>query len=322
MSTGLKIGIGVLVALGVIGAGVVGAQVATAQKAAVSSAQAGAYPFPGGMMQGWGGPAAGQYGNNQSVPGYQRGPMMGRFGNNQSVPGYQRGPMMGGRGYNGADADDQWGPGYGRGPMMGAYGWGGPQAGYGGYMMGGAWGAQYHDQMVAAMAKALGMTTDELIKAFSEGKSMLQIAQEKGVSVSDLHDKMAGAMADVLKQAVADGKLTQAQADVILEQVKLADTARDLVHGATAEALGITTDELDKALAEGKSPAQIAQDKGISQTDFQTKLADALDKALQQAVKDGKLTQAQADALLAHIKTGRGPGMMWSAGPAWGGTPQ
>jgi uncharacterized protein YidB (DUF937 family) len=90
---------------------------------------------------------------------------------------------------------------------------------------------------------------------------------------------------------------------------------RSQMQAATAQALGLTPQELDQAVAGGKTPAQIAQEKGISADDFRTKMADAMAGVLKQAVADGALTQAQADAMLAQMKAGVGPGLLWGIGP-------
>jgi hypothetical protein len=97
---------------------------------------------------------------------------------------------------------------------------------------------------------------------------------------------------------------------------------RSQMQAAMAQALGMTTQEFDQALAGGKTPWQIAQEKGISADDFRTKMTAAMAGILKQAVTDGALTQAQADAMLAQMKAGFGPGMMWGIGPNQNRGPQ
>lgn len=90
-----------------------------------------------------------------------------------------------------------------------------------GYAMPGAgWMVEYHDQMQAAIAKALGITADELDQALRAGKSPWQIAQEKGMTAEQFQEAMLKAASDVLAQAVKDAKLTQAQADAMLARMK------------------------------------------------------------------------------------------------------
>src|SRR5262249_49431336 len=72
--------------------------------------------------------------------------------------------------------------------------------------------------------------------------------------------------------------------------------------GAAADYLGLSQSELRTKLGAGKSLADIAKDQGKSVDGLVNALvADAKTK-LDQGVKDGKLTQAQADQLLSDIK--------------------
>lgn len=84
----------------------------------------------------------------------------------------------------------------------------------------GGWMFDYHDQMITALASALGMSVDDLNKEFQSGKTLAQIAEEKGISADKLQEAMLKAQGDVMAQAVKDGKLTQAQADQMLEWMK------------------------------------------------------------------------------------------------------
>jgi len=115
-----------------------------------------------------------------------------------------------------------FGPGGGYGPG-GNFGQGGPGMGRHG-MRGGGPGdgllADYHDQMHAAVAEALGITTDELDQAIQSGQTPWQIAQDKGIDADQFREAMLQARADVLAQAVKDGKLTQEQADAMLERMQ------------------------------------------------------------------------------------------------------
>ncbi len=72
-----------------------------------------------------------------------------------------------------------------------------------------------------AAAQALGMTTDELTTALKGGKTLEQIAQEKGVAFADVQAAMQKArnteMRDRIQQALKDGTITQDHADWLLE---------------------------------------------------------------------------------------------------------
>jgi hypothetical protein len=64
-----------------------------------------------------------------------------------------------------------------------------------------------------------------------------------------------------------------------------------------ASALGLTVEQLQAEFKAGKSALDIATAKGISAEKLQADFLAAHKVALQQLVKDGKLTQAQADAM-------------------------
>ena len=68
-----------------------------------------------------------------------------------------------------------------------------------------------------------------------------------------------------------------------------------------AETLGITVEELQAARIEGKSVANLAEEKNISVDDLKNKLIQARTAELEQLVSDGVLTQAQMDAMIANL---------------------
>ncbi|MDA8218026.1 MAG: hypothetical protein M0Z94_10470 [Dehalococcoidales bacterium] len=71
-----------------------------------------------------------------------------------------------------------------------------------------------------AVAKALGMTQEELRTALRDGKSIADLASEKGITAEQIKTAVVDATKARLDQAVAAGNLTQAQADRILQTVK------------------------------------------------------------------------------------------------------
>jgi hypothetical protein len=62
-----------------------------------------------------------------------------------------------------------------------------------------------------------------------------------------------------------------------------------------AEKLGISVNDLNTRLANGETMAQIASSQGLTVDQFSALMTDARAQAIDQAVKDGTLTQAQAD---------------------------
>ena len=72
-----------------------------------------------------------------------------------------------------------------------------------------------------AAAKVLGMTADELSTALQSGQTLEEIATAKGVDIADVQAAIQSAhneeMRAQIKQAVADGTMTQDKADWLLE---------------------------------------------------------------------------------------------------------
>lgn len=98
---------------------------------------------------------------------------------------------------------------FGRGMM------GGGRMGPG--MMGGLRGADgygpMHEYMEAALAEALNMDVEDLEAALAEGKTMWQVAEEKGLTAEEIQAVMVEAQEQALAKMVTDKVITQEQAD-------------------------------------------------------------------------------------------------------------
>jgi len=99
----------------------------------------------------------------------------------------------------------------------------GMMGGRGGGMMGG-WQSEdgygpMHEAMQDAIAEALGITHDELEERYATGDTAWTIAQEKGLTQEEFTQLMTEARSKALNQLVADGVLTQEQADWMLERM-------------------------------------------------------------------------------------------------------
>lgn len=180
------------------------------------------------------------------------------------------------------------------------------------------------DYITKALAEAIGMKVEDIQARLKAGEKMLDIAKSKGWTLQDFQTKMPDIMSKALDLAVADGKITKEQADLMRQRQQnrsngdwgkrgkqgsmLGGTGpmHDFMEQAMAQVLGITPEDLSKRLSGGEKPAKIAQDKGINLQDFRTKLADAATQLINQAVKDSKLTQTQADWFLQMIQRMQG----------------
>lgn len=103
------------------------------------------------------------------------------------------------------------GSGYGRGGMVGG--------------MGGMRGGMVGDVgMEEEVLTLLNMTREQMIAERQAGKSLVQIAQTKNVTEQQLVSAILAAKKAELDKLVADGKLTQARADLMLQNMEQAVT--------------------------------------------------------------------------------------------------
>jgi hypothetical protein len=87
-------------------------------------------------------------------------------------------------------------------------------------------------------------------------------------------------------------------------------TLHEYMEKALAEKLGIPLATVEAQFDAGKTLYQIALDNGIAQADFPTFMLDVRTKAINAALADGVITQAQADRMLQSGGRGMGNGML------------
>lgn len=75
------------------------------------------------------------------------------------------------------------------------------------------------------------------------------------------------------------------------------------VADKVAGLLGMEPGDVAKERAAGRSLTDIAKEKGVSQDTLVGTIVETQDEALQQAVTDGRMTQAQADSMLERMKS-------------------
>jgi hypothetical protein len=89
--------------------------------------------------------------------------------------------------------------------------------------------------------------------------------------------------------------------DAMHEWMTTSGGMHTFVWNALAEKLGLTSEQLTTEVNSGKTIAQVAEAKGVSRADLVAALATAHTQSLAQAVKDGALTQAQADSIATQM---------------------
>lgn len=74
--------------------------------------------------------------------------------------------------------------------------------------------------MLNAVAQTLGITADEFTTQLRSGQTVAQIAQARGKTEQDVTTAVLAAAKTQLDQAVANGTLTQAQADTVYAELQ------------------------------------------------------------------------------------------------------
>jgi hypothetical protein len=77
-----------------------------------------------------------------------------------------------------------------------------------------------HDYMFLAFAQALGLTPEELETRRQAGDTLSDIVQEQNLTAEQFQELVTTARTSAINQAVADGVITQAQADFMLEHME------------------------------------------------------------------------------------------------------
>jgi hypothetical protein len=127
------------------------------------------------------------------------------------------------------------------------------------------------------------------------------LAEALGITVDELVDAQERAYGAWLGDAVEQGQLTQEQADELLAARAL--KAYVDKNAILAEALGMTVEELETALA-SQSLSDLMAERGIDAATLQANAQVAYEAAVQRAVADGVITQAQADEILSASSFG------------------
>ena len=169
----------------------------------------------------------------------------------------------------------------------------------------------------AAIAAAQGSS--------SAGQSFLDsVAKHLGISSQKLEDATKAAAVDQVDAALKEGKITKAQADELKARIQSGDFppfAGPLFGprfghfhrggpplfgeklSAAADYLGLSEAELRMKLNSGQTLANIAKARGKSVEGLKQAILDEAEKKLDQLVEDGELTQAEADEMLARLKS-------------------
>jgi polyhydroxyalkanoate synthesis regulator phasin len=139
-------------------------------------------------------------------------------------------------------------------------------------------------------------------------------AKQLGVTPNALSNALKTALKNRVDAAVAAGRLTKEQGDALKARIDAGDLPLGVGgfhHGgpghfleldAAADYLGLTEAQLRSELAGGKTLAQVARDHGKGVGGLINAMVAEAKSHLDDAVAEGRITQSQADSILADLK--------------------
>ena len=190
-----------------------------------------------------------------------------------------------------------------------------------------------HDYLWPALAEAFDLT-DEQIEAFDIARQTIQGIRED-LTAEEIQTTMQAAMTAAIENALADGRITQEQADAWLEHMeqmeglaprmpfggrgKAGSSMRGFSKGvqfgrqmmldheyldaAIADALDISVEELaDMKAGQGFNLKAYADQQGLSQEELYALHSEIFSNAVNMALEDGAITQEQAELILERLE--------------------
>lgn len=88
-----------------------------------------------------------------------------------------------------------------------------------GGMMGQTGSGLLHDYMIAGFAEAFGVSVEDLQARIDAGETMFDVATSLGMTQEQFTELMVTVRSDAINQALADGVITQEQADWMLSRL-------------------------------------------------------------------------------------------------------
>ena len=177
-------------------------------------------------------------------------------------------------------------------------------------------------ELAGIMGEKTGLTPREILDEMRDGKTLADIATEHGQDPDAIAAEALTRTTDTLRAAVQEGKITQEQMDTLVAAAgefypqamnqplpdrfdratpvrdRLQDRLDNSLIGALAEAAGVEPRDILREVFEPRPLAEVAAAHGVD-VDALVSAAEArITEEIDQAVTDGKITQAQADKLL------------------------
>jgi plasmid maintenance system antidote protein VapI len=165
-----------------------------------------------------------------------------------------------------------------------------------------------HFPIVEEAAEILGLQTDKVRQSLKDGKSLLDLAKEQGLSEADFTSRLLAVRNSKVDEALKSGKITKEKADKVkakmqehisfminsrnLQELHSKDQKKSSQHEERrmmspeklAAIIGIPEDKLVEQLKAGKSITEIAEAQGMTKQQLVAKIKDNLTPYLNKAL--------------------------------------
>jgi hypothetical protein len=160
-------------------------------------------------------------------------------------------------------------------------------------------------------ADILGLDMSSVKDAWASGKSMIDLAKEKGLDISSIFTKVENQkkvdFQNKMSELVSLNKITQQEASHILEKHNQMQIKNDEI---ISQVLGMSVSDLKSYKLQGKTLNDIISIKGLNKESILSSLKLKMDEyhlsiqkeELSKLVSDGVLTQKQADDRFETLK--------------------
>jgi transposase-like protein len=181
--------------------------------------------------------------------------------------------------------------------------------------------------LLAVVVVGGGIAATKALTPKQESQAVIDdAAKQLGVTPAQLSSALKQALKNRVDEAVKDGRLTKAEGDRLKQAIDAGGAPffglgpprfhdhghfgfRHHGHGpfeqgltAAADYLGVTRVQLMNELRDGKSLAQVAKAHGKSADGLVDALVKQAEQKLDQAVKNGRITEAEKTEMLAGLK--------------------
>ncbi|MCA9914351.1 MAG: hypothetical protein KC496_13440, partial [Anaerolineae bacterium] len=180
--------------------------------------------------------------------------------------------------------------------------------------------------LVNILMDETGMTAQEIFQQVRDGATLTQVIEANGGSVDNVTQALITQAETRLAEAVAEGRITQAQADEIRANLptrisdllnrqfdlnsfgdrlreRLQNGLRRDAFDTISEATGLNFREIRQAVADGATLAQVIESNGGDVAAVSADLIARSTERVNQLLADETITQERADAFLSQLET-------------------